>query len=116
MNHAVQVTREFTAPAPESDQRERRGRVGEGADRPTPWLQQMQQWMGPEAWGEMIQHMTETHGAEFTGQMLQQMNEGSCHGSDGFSDMMGGDYGDMMGQDMGSMMGGSYGSMMGSTF
>ncbi|OUC08738.1 hypothetical protein RY27_07135, partial [Litorilinea aerophila] len=39
-------------------------------------LQQMQEWMGPQAWGQMIQHMTQVHGPEATGQMLQQMNEG----------------------------------------
>ncbi|MBI3960895.1 MAG: hypothetical protein HY328_18955 [Chloroflexi bacterium] len=56
------------------------------------WLQRMQEWMGPEAWGQMIQRMTQVHGAEFTGQMLQQMNEtGGCHADGaGFSGMMGG--------------------------
>ncbi len=45
-------------------------------------LQQMQEWMGPQAWGQMIQHMTQVHGPEATGQMLQQMNEGgTCHGA-----------------------------------
>ena len=55
------------------------------------WLQRMQQWIGPEAWGQMIQRMTQIHGAEFTGQMLQQMNEnGGCHGDGaGWSGMTG---------------------------
>jgi hypothetical protein len=63
-----------------------------GSEGLTP-LQQMQEWMGPEGWGTMIQHMTRIHGAEATGAMLQEMNEtGSCHGS-GFL----GNWGEMMG-------------------
>lgn len=92
------------------------------------WLQQMQEGMGTEAWGEMIQNMTQTHGAEFSDQMLQQMNEsGGCHGQDGSEDMgsmMGDSYGDMMGSSFGDMAGGtlgnrtgqSRGSMMGTAF
>lgn len=55
------------------------------------WLQQMQEWMGPEAWGQMIQYMTQVHGGEFTGRMLQWMNEtGGCHGNGGgYPGMMG---------------------------
>lgn len=73
------------------------------------WLQRMQEWMGPEAWGQMIQRMTQVHGAEFTGQMLQQMNEtGGCHG-DG-AGMMGGQGGGFwsgMARGFGGMMGGA---------
>lgn len=85
-------------------------------------VQQMQEWMGAEAWGEMIQHMTQIHGAEFTGQMLQQMNEeGSCHGNgDGFQGMMGnwngeGAWNTMMNGFRGMMGGfsGASGGMMG---
>ena len=66
------------------------------------WLQRMQEWMGPEGWGQMIQRMTTVHGAEFTGQMLQQMNEnGNCHGA-GWSGMTGG-----MDRGFGGMMGGA---------
>jgi len=50
---------------------------------PASRLQQMQEWMGADAWGQMIQHMTERMGAEVTGQMLQRMASGEdCH-SDG---------------------------------
>ena len=53
-------------------------------------LQQMQERLGAEAWGQMIQRMTERHGAEATGQMLQRMAtdegcDGESHGG-----MMGG--------------------------
>lgn len=79
------------------------------------WLGQMQEWMGPQAWDEMIQHMNQIHGPEFTDEMIQEMNQdGGCHGAEGFGDMMGGDYEDMMGGDYNGMMGGSYGTMMGS--
>jgi len=52
-------------------------------------LQQMQERLGPEAYGEMIQRMTERHGAEAAGQMLQRMaaNE-DCDGT-GHGEMMG---------------------------
>ena len=71
------------------------------------WLQQMQEWTGPEAWGQMIQVMTQVHGAEATGQMLQQMSQnGGCHGVDGddqgFSGMMQGNF-----HGFGAMMGGA---------
>jgi len=74
------------------------------------WLQRMQEWMGPEAWDQMIQRMTQVHGAEFTGQMLQQMAEGGdCHGEGaGFSGMMGGS-----GQGFWSGMARGFGGMMG---
>lgn len=74
------------------------------------WLQRMQEWMGPEGWGQMIQRMTTVHGAEFTGQMLQQMNEnGGCHGDGtGFSGMMGG-----MGRGLWGSMTRGFGGMMG---
>ncbi len=76
------------------------------------WLQRMQEWMGPEAWGQMIQRMTQVHGAEFTGQMLQQMNEnGGCHANGaGFSGMMGGlgrGFWGGMARGFGGMMGGA---------
>lgn len=60
-------------------------------------LQQMQEWMGADAWGQMIQRMTEVHGAEATGQMLQQMNSGT--GTMGSS---------MIGTHGGGMMGGGF--------
>ena len=44
-------------------------------------LQQMQERLGPEAWGQMIQRMTERMGDEATGQTLQRMASGEdCHG------------------------------------
>ena len=59
-------------------------------------LQQMQERLGPEAYGQMIQRMTERHGAEAAGQMLQRMaaNE-DCDGT-GHGGMMGN--GQMMGR------------------
>ena len=76
------------------------------------WLQRMQEWMGPESWGQMIQRMTQIHGAEATGQMLQQMNEnGICHGSGaGWSGMgsgMGRGFLGNITRDFGGMMGGA---------
>jgi hypothetical protein len=92
--------------------------LAQGPDNGKPgggWPGPMQQWMGPEAWGEMIQHMTETHGPEFTTEMLQRMDEtGGCHGEGDYDDMMDGG---MMGGAYGGMMGsGIGGGMMGSTF
>ncbi len=79
------------------------------------WLGHMQQWMGPEAWGEMIQHMTQIHGPEFTTEMLQKMDEtGGCHGDGDYQDMMSGSH---MGSYMsGGMMRGAYRNMMNSAF
>lgn len=55
-------------------------------------LQQMQERLGPEAYGQMIQRMTERHGAEAAGQMLQRMAtadaNANCDGT-GHSGMMG---------------------------
>ncbi len=68
------------------------------------WLQWMQEWMGPEAWGQMIQWMTRFHGPEFTGQMLQWMDQtGGCHG-----DGLGG-----LGGRMGGLFGWGFGGRMG---
>lgn len=52
-------------------------------------LQQMQERLGPEAWGQMIQRMTERHGAEATGQMLQRMASGEDCDGEGHAGMMG---------------------------
>lgn len=71
-------------------------------------LQQIQERMGAEAWGEMIQRMTERHGAEATGQMLQRMaTDEGCDG-EGHGGMMGG--AGMMGRSGG--MTGWFGGMM----
>ncbi len=106
--------------------------LAQGPDTNNPndgWIGQMQRWMGPEAWGEMIQHMTQTHGPEFTTEMLQKMGEtGDCHEDGDFEDMMNGGHtgsdmnngmmsGGHMGSDMGGgMMSDAYGTMMNSTF
>ncbi len=93
---------------------------GEGTPQAGPggWTQQMQEWMGPELWGEMIQRMTQIHGPEFTGQMVQWMNEtGGCHG-DAQASGIGGSW-DGMGngfrgfQGFRSMGSGIWGSVMG---
>ncbi|MBX3051688.1 MAG: hypothetical protein KF753_09460 [Caldilineaceae bacterium] len=77
-------------------------------------LQQMQERLGPDAWGQMVQRMTERHGAEATGQMLRRMatNEdcsGTGHGGMmGHSDGTTGHAGGMMNgfqRGMGRMMG-----------
>lgn len=71
-------------------------------------LQQMQERLGPEAYGQMIQRMTERMGAEAAGQMLQRMasNE-DCDGT-GHGEMMGS--GGKMGRSGG--MTGRFGGMM----
>ncbi len=67
-------------------------------------LQQMQERLGPEGWGQMIQRMTDRMGAEATGQMLQRMASGEdCHGDgEGQQGMMGHSAG-MMGRSGGMM-------------
>lgn len=71
-------------------------------------LQQMQERLGPEAYGQMIQRMTKRMGAEATGRMLQRMasNE-NCDGT-GHGGMMGN--GGMMGRSGGTA--GWFGGMM----
>jgi len=68
-------------------------------------LQQMQEWMGADAWGQMIQRMTQVHGAEATGQMLQHMNNGTG--------MMGANGGGMMGGGFHTSGSGFWSNMMG---
>jgi len=82
-------------------------------------LQQMQERLGPEGWGQMIQRMTDRMGAEATGQMLQRMASGEdCNGDgEGHAGMMGmrGRTGGMMDR-LGGMMNGirqGTGGMMG---
>jgi len=70
-------------------------------------LQQMQERMGPEAWGQMIQRMTDRMGAEAAGQMLQRMaSDEDCHGDgEGHAGMTGmrGHAAGMMGRSGGMM-------------
>lgn len=57
------------------------------ATTPTPSrLQQMQERLGLEGWGQMVQRMTQRHGAEFTSQMMQRMaQQEGCPCLDGAS-------------------------------
>jgi hypothetical protein len=76
----------------------------------------MMDWMGQEAWGEMIQHMTQVHGPELTGQMIQWMNSEDmpCDEAGGPGHMMGNGFGGMMGWRFNGNSGGR--SMMGNFF
>lgn len=71
-------------------------------------LQQMQERLGSEAYGQMIQRMTEHHGAEEAGKMLQRMAsaDAECDGIGQHEIMgMGGHSGGMMGRSGGIMNG-----------
>jgi hypothetical protein len=80
-------------------------------------LQQMQERLGPVAYGQMIQRMTERHGAEAAGEMLQRMAttdaNDNCDGT-GHGGMMGSGgamgHGGMMGRSDGTT--GWFGGMM----